>query len=322
MNQRPEAAGTLRSRDRVIVAGLLLTVVTLVWAFTVHQAILMDGMEAAMRRDVDMPMRGMDPSWTPVDALLLFVMWSAMMAAMMLPGASPMISAFATINRRRFQRNAPYVPTAVFLFGYLTVWTGFSLIATALQWLLQTTGLLSNMMQSTSYYWSAALFIAAGVYQFSPLKEKCLLYCRTPDSFILSEWRDGLLGGAVMGLRHGLFCMGCCVALMGLLFAVAVMDLRWVAALTVLVTAEKLLPGSRFWRFGIGIGLLAAGLGFAFAGWSNAKKPQSARGSTAAMMPCETIDARRREWISSQLSVSSRTRADSDHTALYPAAAK
>jgi len=192
------------------------------------------------------------------------------MAAMMVPGASPMVSAFATINRRRRQRSAPYVPTAVFLLGYLITWAAFSVMATALQWLLQTTGLLTTMMQSTSYFWSAALFLAAGLYQFSPLKERCLAYCRTPDSFILSEWRDGALGAAIMGWRHGLFCLGCCMALMVLLFAVAVMDLRWVAALTALVTAEKLLPGARFWRLAIGVGLIAASAGFAVAGWKAA----------------------------------------------------
>jgi predicted metal-binding membrane protein len=192
-------------------------------------------------------------------------MWSAMMAAMMLPGAAPMITAFATINRRRRARAAPHVPTAIFLAGYLAAWAGFSMLATALQWLLQSTDLLTTMMQSASYAWSAALFTAAGLYQFSPLKERCLAHCRSPDGFILSEWRDGALGAAIMGMRHGLFCMGCCAALMVLLFAVAVMDLRWVAALTVLVTAEKLLPGAKFWRVAIGAALLAAGAGFAFA---------------------------------------------------------
>ncbi len=255
------------SHDRIVVAALLVLVAALAWAFTVHQAILMDEMEAAMWRDMNMSMNGMEPSWTAVDAALLFVMWSAMMAAMMVPGASPMVAAFATINRRRRLRSAPHVPTAVFLLGYLIAWTGFSVIATALQRLLQATGLLTTMMQSASYYWSAVLFLAAGLYQFSPLKEMCLAYCRTPDSFILSEWRDGKLGAVVMGLRHGMFCMGCCAALMVLLFAVAVMDLRWVAALTILVTAEKLLPGAQYWRIGIGIGLIAAGVGFAVAGW-------------------------------------------------------
>ncbi|HEY5829283.1 MAG: DUF2182 domain-containing protein [Hyphomicrobiaceae bacterium] len=267
MTVDPGSAPALARLDRIVVAALLLVVAGLAWAFTVHQSILMDEMEAAMWRDMDMSMNGMEPSWTPIDALLMFVMWSAMMAAMMVPGASPMVAAFATINRRRRERSAPYVPTAVFLAGYLIVWTGFSLIATVLQWLLQKTGLLTTMMQSASYWWSAVLFLAAGLYQFSPLKEVCLAYCRSPDGFILSEWRDGPLGAVIMGLRHGLFCFGCCAALMLLLFAVAVMDLRWVAALTALVTAEKLLPGARFWRIAIGVGLLLGPVGFSVAAW-------------------------------------------------------
>jgi predicted metal-binding membrane protein len=266
MTKDPAAAGPLPRLDRLVVVGLLFLVAALAWGFTIHQAKMMDEMEAAMWRDMNMSMNGMEPSWTAINALLLLVMWSAMMAAMMVPGASPMVSAFATINYRRRQRSAPHVSTAVFLLGYLIVWVAFSIVATALQWLLQTTGLLTTMMQSTSHYWSAALFLAAGLYQFSPLKERCLAYCRTPDSFILSEWRDGQLGAMVMGLRHGLFCIGCCGALMILLFAVAVMDLRWVAALTVLVTAEKLLPGARIWQFGVGIGLIATGVSFALMG--------------------------------------------------------
>ena len=193
-----------------------------------------------------------------------------MMAAMMIPGASPMITAFATINHRRQARAAPYVPTTAFLLGYLIVWVGFSLMATALQWLLQVLGLLTTMLQSSSYYWSAALFGAAGLYQLSPLKETCLAYCRSPDVFVLTEWRDGTLGAVLMGMRHGMFCMGCCVALMLLLFAVAVMDLRWVVALTVLVTSEKLLPGAKVWRLAIAALLVAIAIGFAIAGWKSA----------------------------------------------------
>jgi predicted metal-binding membrane protein len=126
------------------------------------------------------------------------------------------------------------------------------------------------MMQSSSAALSAVLFIAAGLYQFSPLKELCLARCRSPQGFILSEWRDGAAGAAIMGLRHGLFCTGCCAALMILLFAVAVMDLRWVASLAVIVTAEKLLPGARFWRIAIGIALIAAGMWFAYAATQSA----------------------------------------------------
>lgn len=259
---------TLRQRERILVLALLLLVAGLAWALTILQAMQMDAMEAAMWRDMNMSMNGMEPAWTPLDALLLLLMWSSMMAAMMVPGASPMVTAFATINRRRRARCAPNVSTPVFLLGYLLAWVGFSLVATGLQWLLQTIGLLTTMMQSASLYWSAVLFLAAGLYQFSPLKERCLTYCRSTEGFILSEWRDGSLGAVVMGLRHGLFCMGCCAGLMLLLFAVAVMDLRWVAALTALVTAEKLLPAPAVWRVAIGIGLLAAGLACIIPAWS------------------------------------------------------
>jgi predicted metal-binding membrane protein len=242
---------------------LALLVAGIAWLFTAEQARQMDAMDVAMWRDMNMSMNGMAPSWAPLDALLVFVMWSAMMAAMMVPGASPMIAAFATINRRRRERQSPYVPTAVFLAGYLAVWAGFSALATLAQYLLQKAALVTTMMQSASYGFSAALFLAAGLYQFSALKERCLNLCRSPDGFILSEWRDGAPGAVIMGVRHGLFCLGCCAALMVLLFAVAVMDLRWVAALTILVTAEKLLPGAKFWRVGIGVALLAASAGFA-----------------------------------------------------------
>ena len=128
----------------------------------------MDAMEAAMWRDMNMSMNGMEPSWTPLDALLVFIMWSAMMAAMMVPGAAPMVAAFATINRRRRERSAPHVPTAIFLAGYLIAWAGFSLVATALQWLLQKTELLTTMMQSASYAFSAALFLGRRALSVQP----------------------------------------------------------------------------------------------------------------------------------------------------------
>jgi len=134
----PVAADTPPRRDRIILASLLLLLAALAWAFTLHQTVLMDEMEAAMWRDMNMSMNDMQPSWNAIDAVMLFVMWSAMMAAMMIPGASPMITAFATINYRRQARAARYVPTAAFLLGYLIVWAGFSVIATAFQWRYRT----------------------------------------------------------------------------------------------------------------------------------------------------------------------------------------
>jgi predicted metal-binding membrane protein len=197
--------------------------------------------------------------WSAARFAGMFAMWVAMMSAMMLPGTFPMIRAFATINRKRREREAPYVATAVFVCGYLAAWTAFSVVAVLMQWGLERAGLLDSMMASSSRQFSAILFIAAGAYQWTPLKDACLSRCRSPAGFILSEWRDGQLGALVMGLRHGLFCVGCCAALMLLLFAVAVMSWLWVAALTTLVMAEKLLPGGRLLRHAIGAGLTATG---------------------------------------------------------------
>ncbi|MGQ0655586.1 MAG: DUF2182 domain-containing protein [Betaproteobacteria bacterium] len=192
-------------------------------------------------------------------------MWVAMMAAMMLPATYPMVRAFVTINRRRRERQAPYVPTAWFVLGYLLAWSAFSVAAVAAQWALQHAGLLNAMGESASRTLSGALFLAAGLYQWTPLKDACLSRCRSPEAFVLTEWRDGHAGAVVMGLRHGLFCVGCCGVLMLLLFAVAVMDLVWVAALTALVMAEKLLPGGRVLRHVIGAGLVVAGFAFLLA---------------------------------------------------------
>lgn len=238
-------APRLSRRDRLVIATGLAVVCVLAWLTTAHHAMM--GPEMA------------PPTWTLSSVLLVFGMWLTMMAAMMVPAAFPMISAFAAINRRRQEQDEPYVATAVFLLGYVLAWGAFSAVATVAQAVLQATGLLSGRLEGAPIF-GAVLFVAAGLYQWSSLKQACLTRCRTPVAFILSEWRDGPAGAVVMGLMHGAYCMGCCAALMALLFAVAVMDLRWMAALTVLVSAEKLLPWPNFWRHAIAIGLVAAGL--------------------------------------------------------------
>lgn len=264
MNLRPTDDNSI-GRSRIAAVALLTVVAGAAWFYTVNQTQLMATMGAAPPRGMVMSMNGVRPAWLLVEAALTFLMWTAMMAAMMLPGAAPMIAAFAAINRRRKARAAPSVSTAVFLTGYLAAWAGFALLAVVGQYAFQAAGLLTTAIQSASNVFSAALFFAAGLYQFSPLKERCLSWCRSTDAFILTEWRDGMLGAAIMGLRHGLFCMGCCAALMLLLFAVAVMDLRWVAVLALLVSAEKLLPCPRLWRHAIGVVAFTAAVGFALA---------------------------------------------------------
>ena len=198
--------------------------------------------------------------WTAGHFTAVLVMWIVMMAVMMLPSTYPMILAFATINRRRRERAAPWVATGVFILGYLLAWSGYSLVATAAHWGLERFGLVNVEMESASRTFSGILFVAAGIYQWTPLKDACLTRCRSTEGFILSEWRDGALGAVVMGLRHGQFCVGCCAGLMLLLFAVAMMDWRWVLALSLLVAAEKLLPHPARWRGGIGVVLILAGM--------------------------------------------------------------
>ena len=209
-----------------------------------------------------MDMGAMDMSPEPPSAARfagLFAMWLAMMCAMMLPTIFPMVGAFAAINRVRRSRDAPHVATAFFVLGYLIAWAGYSALAVAVQWGLESAGLLDGMMESTTRTLGGVLFLLAGLYQWTPLKEVCLARCRSPVGFVLTEWRDGTPGAIVMGLRHGAFCIGCCGALMLLLFALAVMNLLWVAALTVLVMAEKLLPGGRTLSHVIGAALLVMG---------------------------------------------------------------
>jgi predicted metal-binding membrane protein len=198
--------------------------------------------------------------WPLADLVLLTVMWIVMMVAMMTPTAAPVVLLFAAVNRQRRANQRPYVPTGVFLAGYLIVWAAFSLLATAVQWALHSAALLSPAMTSTSPRFGGTLLIAAGVFQLTPWKHACLRHCRTPLDFILTQWRDGRTGALVMGLRHGLSCTGCCWLLMALLFVLGVMNLLWVAALTALVLLEKIVPRSRWITRGAGIAFVAWGL--------------------------------------------------------------
>ncbi len=177
-------------------------------------------------------------SWSIANWLAVFAMWTVMMVAMMLPSAAPMILCFAALNRRRDEKTR----TFLFIAGYLALWTSVSGAAVAAQWGLQSSGLLSPMAVSSSSVFNGALLLIAGVFQFSGLKHACLRACRSPLGFLLSDWSDGLWGAWHMGIRHGLYCLGCCWALMALLFVGGAMNLLWIAALAGLVAIEKLVP--------------------------------------------------------------------------------
>ena len=230
------ASANLLRRERVVIVLALAGVTAIAWLYLFF---VRDNMA-----DMAMPaMDGMPDMAMPFAAPWVFAMWWVMMLGMMLPSAAPMILMFEAVQRRQRERERPYVPTAMFVAGYLIVWGGFSVAATAAQWGLQQGAFLSPMLGLASSTLGGLLFILAAIYQFTPLKHACLRQCRSPFAFVLNHWRDGWDGALRMGAGHGLYCLGCCWVLMALLFAVGVMNLLWVAAIAAFVFAEKLLPG-------------------------------------------------------------------------------
>jgi predicted metal-binding membrane protein len=186
-------------------------------------------------------MAGVQP-WTATEFGLRLAMWAVMMAAMMVPTAAPMTLLYAAVARKAAAQHNPPAPTFVFVAGYLAMWTIFSLVAAIAQHALDQAALLSPMMSSRSALFGAALLIAAGVYQLTPLKNACLRNCRAPAHFLSRYWRSGKFGAFRMGLRLGAYCVGCCWILMGLLFVGGVMNLLWIAAIAIFVLLEKTIP--------------------------------------------------------------------------------
>ena len=239
------------------VASCILLVGAIAWAYLVHLHRRMSSAATASASMMDMGMR-MSAPWGAADALFTFTMWAVMMIGMMSVTAAPALLLVAASHVRRTDGGGRgTVP--MFALGYLTVWVGFSALATAAQWALHQAALLSPAMATTSPRLAAALLIAAGVYQLTPLKRACLTHCQSPMGFLMTHWRDGAAGAFQMGLRHGIYCLGCCWALMCVLFAVGVMNLAWVALLTAFILIEKLgFGGSHVSRIG-GVLLIALG---------------------------------------------------------------
>jgi len=221
-------------RDRAIVTAGILGLAALAWVHVARMAEVPGTMAATMP--------GMDGqsgfAW-------LAGMWTVMMVAMMLPSATPTILLFAAVSRRRRLQGRPAVPVAVFTLGYLLVWTAYAMAAAATQWELHRWALLSPAMATASPLLGGGLLVAAGLYQWMPLKGACLSQCRSPLGFFAAEWREGAGGALLMGMRHGGFCVGCCWLLMALLFVSGVMNVLWVAVIAGFVLLEKLVPGGR-----------------------------------------------------------------------------
>lgn len=245
------------ARERLTIGAALVLITLLGWAYMLRMA----------RGAPEHGHGHMDPIAMPApfgwDWHLLGLsatMWCVMMTAMMLPSAAPMVLSFARVHARRRLQGGAVVPTGIFVAGYLAAWCAFGMVAAVAQMALHEAALLSSPMGSLGAQSGGVLLIAAGLVQFSPLKTACLEKCRTPLSFLLAEWREGRTGAVVMGLRHGAFCVGCCWALMLLMFVGGVMNLLWMAALTLLVLLEKVVPdGHAFGRVS-GIVLIVGGI--------------------------------------------------------------
>jgi predicted metal-binding membrane protein len=245
--------------DRLLVVSALLVVVALSWTYLY----LLTGTGAGMLQEMGamlMPMSmSMEPApWTLPHAVLVFAMWAVMMAAMMLPSAAPMILLYGTIARNR----AGELMTASggFTLGYITVWATFSLVAVALQFGLEQAALLSSMMKTTSTALAGAVLIAAGLYQWTPLKQFCLRHCRSPLEFMTTHWRAGVRGAFLMGFQHGAYCVGCCWLLMLLLFVGGVMNFAWIGGIALFILIEKLAPAGHWIGRGAGALLVAWGI--------------------------------------------------------------
>ena len=234
---------------RIAGAGLIAGVILAGWALLAWMALDMG------HPVVQLTMPG-NAEWSALNVAAMLVMWAVMMAAMMLPSALPMVSAFVHLSVRQGERGR----AQAFVAAYLLAWSAFSVLATALQWLLQWIDWVDPMIVSTSPLLTTLLLLIGGIYQFSRLKRTCLAKCRTPVAFLLGEWRPGVRGAFGMGWRHGLQCVGCCWALMALLFVGGVMNIAWIAALSVAVGIEKMAPRGEKLAHVLGAALIAAGV--------------------------------------------------------------
>jgi len=251
------ALEALLRRDRAVVAVALVLIAGLAWAYVLWLAADM-AMPAATAPAAGGDMAGMDMSgmdmgttaapgfraWAPADFAFIFTMWTVMMVGMMTPSVAPMLLLYAGVGRKAKAGGRPIASTAWFFTGYLLVWIAFSVAATGAQWLFARLALLSPMMAANSAVFGGVILIAAGLYQWTPIKAVCLRQCQAPIAFLASHggFRSYPLGALRLGVEHGAYCLGCCWALMALLFVGGVMNVLWIAGIAILVLLEKTMP--------------------------------------------------------------------------------
>ena len=268
-------AGTLETllrRDRLVVAGALGAIVALAWAYVLWLAAGLDlgGLDLSALCRVPANIGLTAPAAAPWSALELgfvFAMWAVMMVGMMAPSAAPMLLMYARVGRQGKLAGKPLAATGWFAAGYFLAWTGFALAATLVQWALVREALLDPRLASASHALGALVLIAAGIYQWTPLKDACLTQCRSPVGFLMRHggFRSDARGSLTLGLRHGAFCVGCCWLLMALLFVAGVMNVFWGALLTLLVLLEKVARRGRWVARAAGLACVVAGVWMAVA---------------------------------------------------------
>lgn len=261
---------SLLKRDSVIVVAALTIITLLAWSYLWTLASQMGSDSHSVQSNPgmqDMPgmaMPVMMPGfsrWTLPHAASQFAMWTVMMVGMMTPSVAPVVLIYARVSDQAARQGTQFAPPMWFVLGYLLVWTLFALLATAAQWGLERAALLTPMLAGSNRYFGGGLLLLAGLYQWSPLKEICLVHCRSPIAFVLAHggFKTGIRGSILLGARHGAYCLGCCWMLMALLFVAGVMNLAWIAAIMVLVLLEKIAPYGRWIAKLAGGGALVAG---------------------------------------------------------------
>jgi predicted metal-binding membrane protein len=274
---------TVLRRDRAIVLVALAGLTATAWAYVLWLAFTMQMGDMSAGSSMSTPsnvpamdMPGMKPNagdaasmlapvlapWSLGYALFMFIMWAVMMVGMMTPSATPMVLIYARVGRQAAQQGKPFASTAWFASGYLASWIVFSILATGAQWGLERAALLTPMMASASPVFGGLVLIAAGLYQWTPLKDRCLSHCQAPLVFIQKHggFRRDPRGALLLGLHHGSYCIGCCWALMALLFVGGVMNILWIALLAIFILAEKVIPAGKAIARVAGVALVLAGV--------------------------------------------------------------
>jgi predicted metal-binding membrane protein len=260
----PTDAAVLR-RDRITTSLALTLLTALAWSYLVWLSVDMGmgGMDMNGFRMIPSGRGLMIPAhtlWPPIEFAFVFAMWTVMMIGMMIPSAVPMILMYARVGRCTQAQGPPLGATAYFGIGYVLVWVAFSVFATLTQWALERAGLLDTAMASTSNVLAGVIFVAAGSYQWTRLKQVCLAQCQMTFAFLIryGGFRREAPGALLLGLRHGAYCVGRCWMLMSLLFVGGVMNLLWIGLLALFILLEKVIPGARVAYLG-GFVIVAAG---------------------------------------------------------------